>query len=223
MNYFAHGRNFVDEPYFLAGTALPDWMNVVDRRARVRRKHAVAQVDHVDAEIAAVARGVLQHHDDDDWFHRTPAFFEVSAELTVIVAEVIAGDERTRPSFLGHILTEILLDACLIDAAAAQLDAYYAAFESINPAVIERAVEAMNGRRLPQISQWIPRFAAEGFLRDYADDERLRYRLNQVMRRVGLPQLPEEITAVLSAARQLVAARQDELLTHPDGTSTVAA
>jgi hypothetical protein len=223
MNYFAHGRRFVDDPYFLAGTALPDWMNVVDRRARVRRKHAAAQVDHADPNLAAVARGVVQHHDDDDWFHRTTAFFEVSQQLTVIVAGVMGDDERARPSFLGHILTEVLLDAGLIAAAPDRLNAYYAAFDTIQPEVIERAVEMMNGRRLPQITQWVPRFTAEGFLRDYGDDERLCYRLNQVMRRVGLPQLSDEFAAVLPGARDLVAMRQHELLTRPDGSITAAA
>ena len=155
------------------------------------------QVDHADAKLAAVARGIVQHHDDDDWFHRTTAFFEVSQQLTAIVADVIGADERARPSFLGHILTEIVLDANLIAAAPDQLDAYYAAFDTIDPDVIETAVAAMNGRRLPQISQWVPRFTAEGFLRDYGDDERLRYRLNQVMRRVGLPQLSDEFSGII--------------------------
>ena len=223
MNYFAHGHRFVDDPYFLAGTALPDWMNVVDRRARVRRKHAAAQVDHADPRLAAVARGVVRHHDDDHWFHRTTAFFEVSQQLTAIVTAAIGDDERARLSFLGHILTEILLDANLVAAAPDVLDAYYAAFETIEPHVIELAVETMNGRRLPQISQWVPRFTAEGFLRDYADDERLRYRLNQVMRRVGLPQLPDEFSGILPMAREIIATQQNELLTRPDGTTTVAA
>ncbi|MCA9099910.1 MAG: hypothetical protein KDA63_02100, partial [Planctomycetales bacterium] len=127
MNYFAHGHRFVDEPYFLAGTALPDWMNVVDRRTRVRRRHALAHVAHDDPRLAAVARGVVQHHVDDDWFHRTTAFFEVSQQIAAKVGKVIGGDANARPSFLGHILTEILLDASLIARDAERLDTYYAA------------------------------------------------------------------------------------------------
>src|SRR3984957_18435669 len=38
MNYFAHGIRFVDRPWFLAGTALPDWLSVIDRRVRLRPK-----------------------------------------------------------------------------------------------------------------------------------------------------------------------------------------
>ena len=38
MNYFAHGWNYVDAPYVLAGTAVPDWLSVVDRRVRARAR-----------------------------------------------------------------------------------------------------------------------------------------------------------------------------------------
>ena len=42
MNYFAHGRHFIDQPYLLAGTAVPDWLNVVDRSVRARPARAAA-------------------------------------------------------------------------------------------------------------------------------------------------------------------------------------
>ena len=32
MNYFAHALPFLDRPYFVAGTAVPDWLTVADRR-----------------------------------------------------------------------------------------------------------------------------------------------------------------------------------------------
>ena len=56
MNYFAHGRRFVEQPYVLAGTAVPDWLNVVDRKVRVRAQRALAMSDDADPSMAAVAR-----------------------------------------------------------------------------------------------------------------------------------------------------------------------
>ena len=56
MNYFAHGYRFLDNPYFVAGTAVPDWLNVVNRKARVRSKHALPFIDDDDPRLAAVAR-----------------------------------------------------------------------------------------------------------------------------------------------------------------------
>ena len=40
MNYFAHAYRFLDDPYFAAGTGVPDWLAVADRNVRVRQKHA---------------------------------------------------------------------------------------------------------------------------------------------------------------------------------------
>ena len=59
MNFFAHGRDFVDEPYVLAGTAVPDWLNVVDRRAKARASLAAPFVDHADPQVAGIARGIV--------------------------------------------------------------------------------------------------------------------------------------------------------------------
>ena len=75
---------------------------------------------------------------------------------------------------------------------------------STSPAVLRRpthAVEAM-----------IPRFIAERFLYDYLDDGKLLTRLNHVMRRVGLPQLPEHLVEAFPAMRRQVVNRMNELL-----------
>ncbi|MFI4877092.1 MAG: hypothetical protein ACIALR_17190, partial [Blastopirellula sp. JB062] len=111
MNYFAHGRRFLDRPYFLAGTAVPDWLNVVDRKMRARSKLALPHCDSADPYLAEVARGVVQHHYDDDWFHRTSAFGELSWRFTVLIRDQVGADDGLRPSFLGHITVELLLDA----------------------------------------------------------------------------------------------------------------
>jgi len=124
MNYFAHGRMFLDDPCFLAGTAIPDWMNVVDRKARLRAKLAAPFVDHPDPQLAAVAAGVMQHHHDDDWFHRTRIFAELNAQLTTEIRQAFPSDTSMRVRFLAHILVELLLDAALIEENPGQLDAY---------------------------------------------------------------------------------------------------
>ncbi len=71
MNYLAHGWPFLDDPYFLAGTAVPDWLSVADRQVRARGKQAVPLGNDDDLRVAAVARGIVQHHEDDRWFHET--------------------------------------------------------------------------------------------------------------------------------------------------------
>ena len=215
MNYFAHGRSFLGNPYFLAGTATPDWLNVADRRVRVRRTHALALVGDADPRVAAFARGVAQHHHDDDWFHRTAPFAELSWAFTVQIRDALQPDEGLRPSFLGHILVELLLDACLAEEEPRRLDEYYAALASLDPAATQQAISRLATQPTNRIALLVPRFIAERFLYDYLDDGKLLTRLNHVMRRVGLPQLPLSLVELLPAMRDRVRQRKSALLT-PD-------
>src|SRR6185436_16821304 len=114
MNYFAHGRNYTHDPYFLAGTAIPDWLSIVDRQVRATARRAKELVDDPEPRVAALARGVMQHHADDDWFHQTPAFHELNVTFTGRMRAILPEDDGFRPAFLGHILVELLLDAVLI-------------------------------------------------------------------------------------------------------------
>src|SRR6185436_8030726 len=136
-------RRFVHDPYLLAGTAVPDWLSVVDRKVRARSKNATRFVEDPDPRVAAVACGVVQHHFDDDWFHQTRAFAELSLKFTVSVRDLLPPDDGLRPSFLGHILVELLLDAHLAAQTPGLLDAYYQALESIDAGVVEAAVNQM--------------------------------------------------------------------------------
>ena len=110
MNYLAHGWRFTADPYYLAGTAAPDWLSVIDRTVRLRSRTAAEFTTNADPIVAAVARGVVQHHADDARFHATSAFTELSLAFAVAIRDALPGDEGFRPSFLGHILVELLLD-----------------------------------------------------------------------------------------------------------------
>lgn len=211
MNYFAHGRRFTDEPCFLAGTAVPDWLNVVARRVKARAKHAQAFAADGDARVAALARGIMRHHADDAWFHQTSAFAELSWQFTVLIRDALPADDGLRPSFLGHILVEILLDACLIAEAPHDLEAYYRALSELDPCWLEATVARMATGHPQSLAEFIPLFLRERFLWDYLDDAKLFYRLNQVMRRVGLPALPPAFCDTIPQMRRQVARRVDDL------------
>lgn len=212
MNYFAHGRHFLNDPYFVAGTAVPDWLSVVNRRVRARSNRATSLIEDEDARIAAVARGIVQHHHDDRWFHGTRAFAELSLEFTVKIRDRLPPDDGFRPSFLGHILVELLLDAALFENDMERLDQYYAALEGIDADLVQSAVNRIATQQTGLLVFFIPRFTVERFLYDYLDDEKLLRRLNAVMRRVKLTPLPEALCELFPAARQSVRRRKDELL-----------
>jgi len=212
VNYLSHGFRFIDDPYVLAGTAVPDWLSVADRRVRARAARAQPLIDDSDSRVASVARGIVQHHHDDGWFHNTDAFNNVCWEVTVLCRSALPPDEGFRPSFLGHILVEILLDAELAAADPGVLDRYYAALDQLDPLAVQSAVNQIAAVPTDRLVWFIERFCQERFLWDYADDVKLLFRLNQVMRRVRLSPLPDLLQTVLPAARQLVSARSTELL-----------
>jgi len=212
MNYFAHGMRFVDRPYFLAGTAVPDWLSVADRRTRMRSRRVApvaAEDSPIDAEIAA---GVLQHLEDDQLFHRSPVFLEVSGQMSDLFRDLLGPDDGFRPGFLGHIVTELLLDGVLIERHPERLNEYYRALESIDPLRIQSTINWMARTETSRLAEFIPMFQREQFLRDYVDPIRLLYRLNQVMRRIKLNPLPDETESVLKAGWLIVAENCDSLL-----------
>ncbi len=147
MNYFAHALPFLDRPYFVAGTAVPDWLAVVDRQVRVRGKQAEAFRHDARPWVAEVAGGVLRHLGDDARFHRTRAFAETSLALSVCVRDHFGGDATLRPAFLGHVLVEVLLDATLIAECPDRLDAYYQALDQVDAERVAAAVNLMAGHR----------------------------------------------------------------------------
>jgi hypothetical protein len=213
MNYLAHSLDCLDDPYEVAGAAVPDWLGMTRPRLRCRARHAAPFVEADDPVVAAVARGVARHHADDDWFHQTAAFGELTLELARRIRRVTGDDDGMRPSFLGHILVELLLDATIHAEQPACLDRYYEALVEVDPAAVAAAVSLMTGSDASQLASIIERFIELRFLYDYADDELLLMRLNQVMRRVRLPELPAAFTTVLPGARAMVAAGRDSLMT----------
>jgi hypothetical protein len=213
MNYLAHGWRFAGEPYVLAGTAAPDWLSVIDRKTRLRSRTATEFVGASDPILASIARGIVQHHTDDAWFHATPAFNELSLTFAVEIRAALPGDEGFRPSFLGHILVELLLDRALAEDDPSRLDDYYAALAALDPAATAQAISRLATRPVDSLDTLIPRFAAERFLYDYLDDAKLLTRLNHVMRRVNLPQLPLSLAEIIPSLHHRVRQRMNDLLT----------
>jgi hypothetical protein len=216
MNYLAHGWQFTDDPYFLAGTAAPDWLCVADRGVRVRSKNAAAWTSDKDSQLAAFARGICRHHADDRWFHESRAFVELSLEFSSRIRGALPADEGFRPWFLGHILVELLLDAALVEEKPERLTAYYGALAEVEAATIEAAVNRIATHPTDRLAGFISIFCRERFLWDYSDDGKLLVRLNQVMRRVRLPALPASFVELLPAMRSAVQRRRIELLQLSD-------
>lgn len=239
MNYLVHALPFLERPYFAAATGVPDWLTVIDRKVRVRRKHVEPFFADGDPILAAVAAGVAQHLSDDARFHGTRAFFEVSGQIADLSRDslndspspsYLSQEEKKdakedppvradslRTNFLGHLLCEVLLDAALAAEEPNRLVNYYEMLDGVDAMSIEWAVNRMAPRPIDRLALFFGEFRRARILWDYLEDCKLMIRMNQVMLRVGLPGLPKSFATILPEARRIVANRKEELL---DGIPT---
>ena len=140
-------------------------------------------------------RGGAQHLRDDQRFHETAHLCRSALELAAACG-ALGDDSGFRPSFLGHLLVEVLLDAALAVRGPRRLEAYYRALESIDVDLVQETVCVMAPRPTERLAAMIVAFCRERILWDYLADDRLLLRLNQVMRRVGFSPLPDEFAAM---------------------------
>lgn len=220
MNYLAHAWPLLQapnvEPYELAGVATPDWLSVAARKTKCRSKHAEPYINSSDPETAALARGIVKHHHDDAWFHESPAFNRLSLSFAKQLRERLSEQSSMRPWFLGHILVELLLDDQLTRREPLQLQRYYELVARADARKVAASVSWFCGKSVGRLSEFIDKFVELRFLEDYADDQRLTMRVNQVLSRVRLPELPNSFLELLPGFRDDVAASVDELMTPPD-------
>jgi hypothetical protein len=212
MNYLAHAIPFLDNPYFVAGTSVPDWMMVADRGVRMRAKNVEPWTRSPDAAAAAVAAGVLQHLRDDGRFHATRAFAETNLQLGAAVREVLGDNLGLVPNLLAHLLVELLLDATLAAEAPERLEAYYSALGQVDFLQLERVVCQIGTQPTVRLAPFARLFLQARILSDYAEDAKLMVRVNQVLRRLGREPVDESLAAIFPRARQIVADRRPELL-----------
>lgn len=215
MNYLAHGRDCLADPWQLAGTALPDWLRVLGRRPRVHAEDALPHDGSADPALRALAHGVLRHHREDAWFHTSEAFRDVGHDVAGLLRAVLPRDAGHRPRFLGHLVLEVLLDAALAEKRPGLLDAYYHALDEVDPDRLAELATALAGADASRLGPLVRRFREARFLGEYASDEGVRHRLGQVLRRVRQPALPAAFLTALPPARQAVLSRLDDLLPPP--------
>lgn len=219
LNYFAHALPHLADPWFVAGTAVPDWLGAVARRTRPRPEKLLPETitnafPHAPArqQVQAILAGIEQHHRDDDWFHRTAAFQEVQAQLTLDFRQAFGAQDGFRGGFLAHLSLELLLDASLMERYPGKIDQYYESLKLVDAEVVELAVNLASKHPTTVFDWFIPAFLEERFLPDYLDDTLLSWRLRQVWKRIGLDHMPEQLEQAIPAARKLVRHRTDELL-----------
>lgn len=220
MNFLCHAIPYLDDPLVAVCTAVPEWLSVIDRKIRARERMATAVLDSDDDSVRQVATGILNHINDDRWFHTTAAFVETNLQLAVGLRDLLPGDRGFRPMFVGHVVIEVFLDAFWIRDRPDFIEKYYKLIDDAPQELIQRCVNEITGKPTDRIAETIRRYAKARFLYDYLDHTRLLMRLNQVMRRVGLAELPDSVLPWLQEASELVESRRARFLTQPDGSTS---
>jgi hypothetical protein len=207
VNYLAHALAFLDDaaaadaghrPFLVAGTSLPDWLRVVDKRARLRPEVLDAVIVDDNACFAALRDGARRHHDDDLRFHADDAFDVIASD---VAARLRALDAGLRASTLGHVLVEMLVDAALMQARPGLIERYYDVLDEVDEARVAAFARRATGRPLEHAEHLIDRFRRTRFLMAYRDDEGLLDCLVGVCRRAGLQPPPPSSRDVISGAR----------------------
>lgn len=212
MNCFAHALPFLDRPYYAVGASLPDWLSAVDRKCRVRKKKAVVWVNDDDPIVADVAGGVVQHHQDDYWFHTSAVFGDFEMKFAVEVREIYEGEKTMRPSFVAHVMVEMFIDAWLQEKFTGQLERYYQVVANVDAGKVQAAVNRFATKPTDKLVPAMKRFVSERYIFDYATDEGAAYRMSRVLERIGLEPLDDKILPWAATARPRVYDRMGELL-----------
>jgi hypothetical protein len=227
VNYLCHARNHLDRPWALVGTALPDWLRIVDRRIRLRPGTLPAPGEADGSPRDEILRGVRRHFEDNAWFHATPAFRETTRLLAERIRERHPDrpgnpGRRMRAGLFAHLLVEMLLDAWLAEDRPETPEGFRKALRSLEPGRIAGEVAGMIPVDEVKLSSLVARFRNGRFLSGYADDAEVAARLDAVGRRVRQPPLPPGFVSIVRWARGLVREAGPDLLSPPDDLSAWA-
>ena len=212
MNSFAHALPFLDDPYFAVGCCIPDWLSACDRKCRAREARALKFSEAKDPLVAKIASGVIQHHQDDLWFHQTTAFNQLVVEFSVALRDIFGDDHSLRPRFFGHVVIELLLDAVLDEKFPGELERFYDQIEMVDEACVENAINLFANRPTTKLVAEIARFRRDRYLFDYRTDRGVAFRINGVFKRLKLDPFDERVLDWLPIARKQVFKKSPALL-----------
>ncbi len=214
MNSFAHALPYLHDAYFAVGCCLPDWLSACDRKCRVREKRARKFVDDPDPIVATTARGIVQHHRDDEWFHQTPTFNRLMLKFAVELRELFGNERTMRPGFVGHVIVELFLDAYLHTRYPGKMEKFYELVSSVDREQVQAAVNRFATQPTEKLAVGIERFRRARYLFDYDTDQGVLFRINRVFERVNLQPLDDMMLDWMPHARKRVYENAVALLPH---------
>ena len=159
-----------------------------------------------------IAGGVVQHHQDDYWFHTSPVFRDYEMKLGIEVREVCDSERGMRSGFVAHVMVEMFLDSYLQKKFPGQLERYYQIVADADPQQIQNTINQFATQPTTKLVPAIGIFLRERYIFDYLTDEGAVKRMNGVLRRLKLEALDERILPWAATARQRVYDHAEDLL-----------
>ena len=212
MNFLAHSLRFLDgDPTFAVATGIPDFLTIAEKGVRLRTVDLRPFLDSQETALQQVAAGAHQHLIDDRRFHSSACFLSTSSRLRKLFKPYVPDDGTPRASFLGHLIAELLLDAELASLFPGKMEQYYKVLGSADFTTIEQSVCRLSRKPTQRLAKMLELFCDARVMFDYADDARLFYRVEQVMRRVGFPLTDTKTGDVFAEARLIVREQAAEL------------
>jgi hypothetical protein len=131
MHFLSH--YYVDRnkynPLFVSGALLPD---IAPHFTRTYNSKIRNRLWNLDEPVASVHRGILRHYELDAAFHSSLVFKESCSNASACMEKAGLDRERYRFWFLGHIVTEVLLDRQLILSEPDLVKEYYDVLSSVD-------------------------------------------------------------------------------------------
>ena len=131
MHFLSH--YYVDRnkynPLFVSGALLPD---IAPHFTRTYNSKIRNRLWNLDEPVASVHRGILRHYELDAAFHSSLVFKESCSNASACMEKAGFDRERYRVWFLGHIVTEVLLDRQLILSEPDLVKEYYDVLSSVD-------------------------------------------------------------------------------------------
>jgi len=126
-HYYVDRNNY--NPLFVSGALLPD---IAPHFTRTYNSKIRNREWNLDEPEASVHRGVLRHYELDAVFHSSLVFKESCSYASICLEQAGLNREKYRFWFLGHIVTEVLLDRQLILLEPDLVKEYYDVLSSVD-------------------------------------------------------------------------------------------
>lgn len=195
MNFLSHYYFDRNQPALkVVGSLLPDLI----KNAGVNKvKSPLKNIDLLeDNSYTDLLAGWRNHIEVDKYFHSSDFFLHHSQALKEDIKIVTEGSE-VRPSFLGHIALELILDHLLIQQNLIQVGNLYVALQEADKEIITSFILQCNEQEIDRILEFIQRFSASKYLLSYQKMENIAYALNRICMRLWPVSLQEDKVALL--------------------------